>query len=100
MTDGKSGRYGRSRKSVDRTRVDRRSFLKHFAGAAAITGALARTAAAEDAAVDALIGDTQHGRFGQDFDQASRNIHMPKASAPTLSPATAEHTEQAVATYD
>ena len=80
--------------------VDRRSLLKHLAGAAAITGVFARRADAEDAAVDALIGDNQHGRFGQDFDQASRNIHMPKASAPTLSPSTAETTEHAIVTYD
>ena len=32
--------------------------------------------------------------------QASRTIHMPKASVPTLSPATVQHTEQAIKTYD
>jgi L,D-transpeptidase YcbB len=102
MTSGKSGfRHRSPTGGVNRRiNVDRRSFLKHVAGAAVITGALARHAAAEDSAVDALINDTQHGGLGQDFDQASRNIRMPKASAPTLSPATAEHTEQAVASYD
>jgi murein L,D-transpeptidase YcbB/YkuD len=86
----------------DRSRrgFNRRSFLKHFAGVAALTGALARKAGAEDAALDALIGDRQQGQYGQGFDQASRTIHMPKASAPMLSPATAQTTEQAIQTYD
>ena len=47
-----------------------------------------------------LIGDTQRGDLGQGFDEASRTIHMPKASAPTLSPATAQTTEQAIERYD
>jgi murein L,D-transpeptidase YcbB/YkuD len=83
-----------------RTGHDRRFFLKHFAGAAALAGAFARKAAAEDTALDALIDDSQHADFGQGFDQASRTIHMPKASAPTLSPATAQTTEKAIQTYD
>jgi len=41
-------------------RADRRGFLR-LAGAAALSGAFARAAAAEDAALDRLIGDTQHG---------------------------------------
>ncbi len=86
----------------DRSRiaVDRRHFLKRFVGAAALAGAFARRAGAEDAALDALIGDSRHGQFGQDFDQASRTIRMPKPSAPTLSPATAQTTEHAIQTYD
>jgi L,D-transpeptidase YcbB len=80
--------------------VDRRSFLKHFAGAAALTGSFAQAARAEDAALDALMDDGQQGQFGQDFDQASRTIHMPKPTAPMLSPATAQVTEKAVQTYD
>jgi murein L,D-transpeptidase YcbB/YkuD len=80
--------------------VDRRAFLKHFAGAAALTGAFAGRASAEDAALDALMGDSKDGQLGQDFDQASRTIHMPKPTAPTLSPETAQLTEQAVQTYD
>jgi murein L,D-transpeptidase YcbB/YkuD len=79
--------------------VDRRSFLKHFAGAATLTGVFARTARAEDAALDALMDDRQ-GSYGQDFDQRSRTIHMPKASAPTLSPATVQTSEHAIGTYD
>jgi len=84
------------------TRLDRRVFLRRFAGAAtlAAAGVAAARAAAEDRSLDALIGDTDRGEFGQTFDQASRTIHMPKASAPTLSPATAETTERAIKSYD
>jgi murein L,D-transpeptidase YcbB/YkuD len=81
--------------------VDRRAILKNLAGAAALTGAFAGRAGAEDAALDALMGDSgKDGQFGQDFDQASRTIRMPKPTAPTLSPATAQLTEQAIQTYD
>src|ERR1700733_8873515 len=81
--------------------VNRRSILKNLAGAAALTGAFARRACAEDAALDALMGDSgKDGQFGQDFDQASRTIRMPKPTAPTLSPATAQLTEQAIEAYD
>jgi murein L,D-transpeptidase YcbB/YkuD len=82
---------------------DRRRFLRRLAGAAtlAAAGVAARAAAAAaDRPLDALIGDTDRGEFGQTFDQASRTIHMPKASAPTLSAATAETTERAIQTYD
>ena len=83
-------------------RPDRRAFLRRLAGAAglAAAGIAGRAAAADDQALDALIGDTRHGEFGQDFDQASRTIHMPKASAPTLSAATAQTTEHAIQIYD
>jgi murein L,D-transpeptidase YcbB/YkuD len=85
--------------SRNRNGVDRRAFLARCAGAVALTGFASR-AFAEDPALDALIDDGRAGQFGQDFDQASRTIHMPKPTAPTLSPATAQFTEQAVATYD
>jgi len=87
------------RKSV---RHSRRSMLRGLAGAATLAagGALAGRAFAEDQQLDALIGDTDRNAFGQDFDQASRTIHMPKATAPTLSPATAQITEAAVKSYD
>jgi murein L,D-transpeptidase YcbB/YkuD len=83
-------------------RYDRRVFLRRFAGAATLAagGVLAGRAFADDKALDALLDDTDHGDFGQAFDQASRTIHMPKATAPTLSPATAQFTEIAVKTYD
>src|SRR5262249_59494796 len=38
--------------------------------------------------------------FGQGFDQASRTVHMPKATIPMLSPGTAEATRRAVEVYD
>jgi L,D-transpeptidase YcbB len=85
----------------DRRRTDRRGFLRRLAGLAtfAAAGAGARTAIAGDAALDALIGDAQRGEFGQNFDDASRTIHMPKASEPTVSTATAHTTEQAIERY-
>ena len=93
--------HDRTRNRPD-ARTDRRVFLRRLAGAAALAaaGLAARRARADDKALDALIGDTQHGEFGQTFDQASRTIHMPKLSAPTLSPETAQITEQAIQTYD
>ena len=83
-------------------RHDRRVFLRRFAGAATLAagGVLAGRALADDKALEALLDDTDHGDFGQTFDQASRTIHMPKATAPTLSPETAQFTEIAVKTYD
>ncbi len=85
----------------DGTQTDRRAFLKHAAGVAtlAATGLAARAALAGDTALDALIGDTQRGEFGQGFDDASRTIHMPKASEPTVSTATAQTTEKAIDRY-
>jgi len=46
-------------------RTDRRAFLRRLAGATALTaaGLSARAAFAEDAALDALIGDTQRDRL-------------------------------------
>ncbi len=85
----------------DGARTDRRAFLRRAAGVAALaaTGLAARAAFAGDAALDALIGDTQRGEFGQGFDDASRTIHMPKASEPTVSTATAQTTEKAIDRY-
>jgi len=80
---------------------DRRAFLRRVAGAASLAAAgwSARSALADDQPLDALIGDPQRGEFGQTFDEASRTIHMPKASEPTVSAATAETTEQAIERY-
>ncbi|MGH6670371.1 MAG: L,D-transpeptidase family protein [Xanthobacteraceae bacterium] len=47
-----------------------------------------------------LMRDSEHDDFGQAFDQASRTIRMPKPTVPTLSPQTAEITQEAVQTYD
>jgi L,D-transpeptidase YcbB len=83
-------------------RPDRRAFLRRLAGATSLVaaGLAARSAIAEDQPLDALIGDTQHSEFGQTFDEASRSIHMPKASEPTVSAETAGTTEQAIERYE
>ncbi|HUC50479.1 MAG TPA: L,D-transpeptidase family protein [Xanthobacteraceae bacterium] len=81
----------------------RRRFLGRVVGVAAVTSAAGKALAqqlAQDQPLRTLMGETDRGEFGQSFDQASRTIHMPKATAPTLSAATAETTQQAVATYD
>jgi L,D-transpeptidase YcbB len=83
----------------DRARIDRRALLRRLGGLAALAAFAARSAAAEDSALDALIGDTQRGSLGPHFDDASRTIHMPKASEPTVSTATAQTTEHAVEKY-
>jgi murein L,D-transpeptidase YcbB/YkuD len=83
--------------------VDRRKFLSRIAGgAAAFAGgaALARRAVAQDAALDALIGEAQRSSFGQDFDAASRTAKLPQASLPTLSQQTVAATEQAIQQYE
>ncbi len=97
-----SQRYDRdvSRDSAQRANgVSRRKFLGRAIGAAAASAAAGK-ALADDQALNALMGETDRGESGQAFDQGSRTIHMPKASAPTLSAATAETTQQAIATYD
>jgi len=78
--------------------VDRRAFLAQCAGAAALSGVASR-AFAEDP-LDALMDDGRAGQFGQDFDQASRTVHMPKPTAPMLSPATEQFTQKAITAYD
>jgi murein L,D-transpeptidase YcbB/YkuD len=85
----------------DRKGTDRRVFLRRLASATtlAAAGLAGGRAYAEDPALDALIDDTQRGEFGQHFDEASRTIHMPKATEPTVSAATAQTTEQAVDRY-
>jgi murein L,D-transpeptidase YcbB/YkuD len=85
-----------------RENFDRRTFLRHLAaGAAALGGARgARADDAQDSALDQLIDQTQRGAYGQGFDSASRTVLMPKASWPTLSPATAQQTEQAIQRYE
>jgi len=81
----------------------RRAFLRRLAGAATLGAAgvaAAARALAEDHPLDALIGDTDRGQFGESFDQAPRTIRMPKASVPMLTPKTAEITEAAIKSYD
>ena len=74
--------------------ASRRGFLKTAAAAGGTV--LAGQALAQDAMLQALIEQNQSSEFGQGFDSASRTILMPKASLPTLSPATVQHTEQAI----
>jgi L,D-transpeptidase YcbB len=79
---------------------DRRIFLKVLGtGLAAGAGWLRTAQATEDRTLQALIQQNQARDLGQDFDAASRTIHMPKASLPTLSPSTVATTEQAVGKY-
>ena len=79
-------------------RFSRRAFLQSAAafGGAAITS----EAFGQDAALQALIDQNQRGEIGQDFDSGSRTIQMPKASLPTLSHATVQHTDQAIREYE
>jgi L,D-transpeptidase YcbB len=76
-----------------------RRVLTHGILTGAVGAILCRTAAAEDQILQTLI-DTQGSDFGQSFDSASRTVHMPKPSLPTLSPSTAETTEQAIGQYE
>lgn len=78
--------------------VSRRA-LMHGILTSAVGVVLCRTAAAEDQILQALI-ETQDSDYGQSFDSASRTVHMPKASLPTLSPSTVQTTEQAIGQYE
>src|SRR5690348_8781467 len=87
--------------------LSRRAVLRGLTQAAAVAGGLAATKAfaqaqaqGHDQMLDALIDQTVSGDYGQGFDSGSRNIQMPKASLPTLSPATVEHTAQAISQFD
>src|ERR1700728_3628771 len=81
----------------------RRSFLASAAGLAA--GAVAqRVVAAEgpqtpDQMLDELMRENQEND-ATSFDNASRNVRLPKKSLPTLSPSTAETTQTSVAQYE
>jgi murein L,D-transpeptidase YcbB/YkuD len=80
------------------TGVSRRAFLR--TAAAAGGSVLATRTFAQDAALEALIQQNLNNDAGQGFDSASRTILMPKATLPTLSPATVQHTEQAIQHYE
>jgi L,D-transpeptidase YcbB len=81
---------------------NRRTVLRRMAkAAAAVAGtAVAARAYAQDALLQSLIEQNLRSDYGQGFDAASRTIRMPKASLPTLSQATVEHTEQAIQAFD
>jgi murein L,D-transpeptidase YcbB/YkuD len=79
---------------------NRRAFLSLLGGGLAAGGTLVRRAAAQDATLQALIEQNQRHEAGQEFDAASRTIHMPEASLPTLAPSTMHSTELAVGQYE
>jgi murein L,D-transpeptidase YcbB/YkuD len=70
--------------------------LTGLAASAVATAALAQA----DDPLQQLIRQNQRGGLGEGFDSASRTIHMPKASLPTLAPETVQHTELAIARYE
>src|SRR6185295_5421097 len=76
---------------------DRRRVLT---GLAAASLAATRAFAQADDPLQQLIQQNQRGGLGEGFDSASRTIQMPKASLPTLSPATVQTTELAIARYE
>ncbi|MBN8921449.1 MAG: hypothetical protein J0H62_12585, partial [Rhizobiales bacterium] len=78
--------------------MNRRHFLRTV-GYSAATFGMARRAFAQDPLLDTLMRQ-QSDELGQGFDATSRTVHMPTASLPTLSPATVETTEQAIAAYE
>jgi murein L,D-transpeptidase YcbB/YkuD len=83
--------------------IDRRTFLRRLGQGAAAAAAMApwlQAAGADDVTLQALIDQNQRSDFGQGFDSASRTIHMPQASLPTLAPSTAQTTEQAIQRYE
>jgi len=65
-----------------------------------MTSAASRAFAQSDDPLQQLIEQNQRGDVGQGFDSASRTIRMPKSSLPTLSPATVQTTELAIARYE
>ncbi len=87
---------------LKRRKFDRRAVLRHLAGgAAALAGGMSAVRAiAQDGTLQALIEQNQRNDFGQGFDAASRTIQMPKSSLPTLSPETAQKTEQVIPQYE
>ena len=77
--------------------ISRRGFLRAVGAATAFAGGI-RGATSQDALLDQLMN--QSGDLGEEFDAASRTLHMPKSSLPTLSPATVQTTEQAIPSYE
>ena len=69
------------------------------AGAVSLAAARAFAQGGEDP-LQQLMQQNERGDFGQNFDSTSRTIKMPKTSLPTLSAATAQTTEAAVARYE
>src|SRR6516164_3103018 len=97
--DSDLSRRSRSVRHANTAGLSRRIVLRRLAGMASLATGI-RAARAEDRSLDALIGDVDRSGFGQGFDQASRTVHMPKATIPMLSHGTAEGTRRAVEVYD
>jgi L,D-transpeptidase YcbB len=80
----------------------RRNLLAFGAGLAA--GAMARRAGAAeqtpDQMLEELIQENQDSSIDSGFDNSSRNVRLPKKTLPTLSPSTAQTTEESVAKYE
>jgi murein L,D-transpeptidase YcbB/YkuD len=83
----------------EHSHTTRRRFIRRL-GLGLAGAAAARAAFAQDNVLDTLIEQNQKNNLGQGFDAASRAIHMPQASLPTLSPATVETTAQAIGRYE
>lgn len=75
---------------------NRRDFLRAAGAAAAFAGCA--PAFAQDQLLETLMRQSEE--LEQGFDASSRTVHMPKASLPTLSPATVETTERAIPAYE
>ena len=81
--------------------ASRRAVLRGLGGLAASLAATRAFAQAQaEDPLQQLIQQNQRGDMGQGFDSTSRTIAMPKASLPTLSPATVQTTELAIARYE
>jgi L,D-transpeptidase YcbB len=85
------------------TAQTRRSFLTAAAGLA-VSAWAHRAHAAEsqtpDQLLEELIRENQDSGIGSGFDNASRNVRLPKKTLPTLSPSTAETTQVSIAQYE
>src|SRR5271169_29918 len=84
--------------------LTRRSFLVAAGSglaAGAMTGGLsAAEGPTPEQLLDDLIKENQESGIGSGFDNASRNVRLPKKSLPTLSPSTAETTQTSIAQYE
>ena len=82
----------------------RRSLLVAAGSALAASAMVRALRAAEgpspDQMLDELIRENQDYGIGSGFDNASRNVKLPKKSLPTLSPSTAETTQASIAQYE
>ena len=102
--------FARISHETNRTRRDqmstftRRSLLVAAGSGLAANAMVRALRAAEgqspDQLLDDLIKENQENGIGSGFDNASRNVKLPKRSLPTLSPSTAETTQTSIAQYE